>query len=280
MIWYYQIIWQSVELMQRLIEAACRVHMGTQRENNEDNIYFNGTYLREETRDQPAAWESFFGNIPQIYAVCDGMGGEQLGELASLLAVETFHRVSAGMQGLASGNLERALEFGVTEANQLIYNEQVNRGIRNIGTTLAMLAVSETEVYVLNVGDSRAYFLRDSQLRQVSEDHTTVMRSVKMGLMTMEEARVHPHRNRLTQFLGINPEEMLIEPHKEKIIPNSGDMFMLCSDGLTDVVGDAEIAEILISANRADEAAQNLLAAALANRTPDNVTVIVIKIQN
>jgi len=262
-----------------LIEAAARVNMGTQRDNNEDNIYFNGAYLSEETRERPVAWEAAYSNWPQLYAVCDGMGGEQLGELASLLAVQTLHQTALKLWNMRTSELEPVLDSCVTEANLRVYYEQKNRNVRNIGTTLAMLAVSENQAHVYNVGDSRVYLLRDGKLIQLSEDHTTVMRSVKMGLMTPDAARTHPHRNRLTQFIGINPDEMIIEPHKVTFLLNNRDIFLMCSDGLTDVVNDAEIAGILRSAYRSDEATQNLVNIALAHHTPDNVAVIVLRIQ-
>ncbi|MCL2814088.1 MAG: protein phosphatase 2C domain-containing protein [Oscillospiraceae bacterium] len=265
--------------MKQIMTAAASVNMGKKRENNEDNLYFNGEFLTEETREKSADFEAVCGDRRQYYAVCDGMGGEELGELASLTAVETLHKYADLLKYDDNDkweNIDEAWERCIREANGLICEAQKSRGADRIGTTLALLAVENNFAHLYNVGDSRIYLFRKGKLAQVSFDHTVVANSVKMGILTPEQARTHPHRNRLSQYVGIDPEEMVIEAHKSIMELRNKDIFVLCSDGLTDMLDDAEISGILKGASGPAGAVRRLMDEALSRNGRDNITIIVL----
>ena len=262
--------------MKQFISAAANANIGKRRENNEDNFYFNGVFLTAETREQPGEFEAVCGDGRQVYAVCDGMGGEQLGELASLITVETLHKYSGLLKNAPAANMGAELEKCIREANSLICEAQKNRGANRIGTTLAMIAVENKYAYLYNIGDSRIYLLRGGRFEQLSEDHTAAARSVKLGIITPDQAKTHPQRNSLTQYVGIDEAEMVIEPHKSKLKMKDNDIFLLCSDGLTDMVDETEISRILSENNQPAEAARQLVGAALSREGKDNITVIIL----
>jgi protein phosphatase len=266
--------------MKYSISAAASVNMGRLRANNEDNLYFNGLFLTEQTREQPAEFEIVCGDNRQFYAVCDGMGGEQYGELASLLAVETIHKYAEYMKRETAAKTAELIESCIQEANNAICEAQRMQGSSRIGTTLALLVAEGKTADIYNVGDSRVYLLRDGKLKQLSEDHTSVMNAIKMGILRPEEAKTHPSRNKLTQYVGISPAEMVIVAHKNTVKIKKKDIFLLCSDGLSDMIDESEMQRILNETGRPDEAARQLMDAALYRGGKDNVTVIVVGIIN
>ena len=263
--------------MKRFISAAANVNMGKRRENNEDNLYFNGVFLTEATREKPGVFEAVCGEKRQVYAVCDGMGGEQLGELASLITVETLHKYAGLIKNAPETNMDAHIDKCIREANRLVCEAQKSRGANRIGTTLAMLATEDKSAYLRNIGDSRIYLFRGGRLKQLSEDHTAVSRSVKLGILTPEQAKIHPHRNSLTQYVGIDETEMVIEAYKNKLKMRNNDIFLLCSDGLTDMVDETEISRILSETGQPAETARKLVHAALSREGKDNITVVILK---
>ena len=161
----------------------------------------------------------------------------------------------------------------------MICDEMLGKSGKRMGSTLAALYMDEGMAVGCNVGDSRIYFIRGGKLAQLSVDHTIVQQMVDMGVLTREEARVHKKKNIITKNIGIFPEEMLIEPHfTEPVSLQEGDMFLLCSDGLTDMVRDEEIEEIL-SKKEITVQADALVKAALKNGGRDNVTVLLVKVK-
>jgi len=262
--------------MKRYISAAANVNIGKLRENNEDNFYFNGKFLTEKTQNKSVEFDAVCVDERQLYAVCDGMGGEQLGELASLLTVETLHK-RAGVLKTSEKNIDEELERCILEANNLIFEAQKESGAKRIGTTLALVAVENNLVHLYNIGDSRIYIFRGGKLEQLSADHTAVANLLKIGAITPEQAKTHPHRNRLTQYVGIDPAEMIIEAYKTTLKMKNKDVFLMCSDGLTDVVDEQEIADILTKTGTPIEAARELVNMALSREGRDNITVIIMK---
>jgi serine/threonine protein phosphatase PrpC len=197
------------------------------------------------------------------------MGGEEYGELASLTAVSVLGDFSRDFDARADEYIRRA--------NEIICDAIEKNGGMRIGTTMAVLSVSGRTARAYNIGDSRIYFMRDGVLRQISLDHTQVQRLINQGIITPEKAKTHPERHKLTQHLGIFPEEMIIEAYKaEPIEVQPGDIFLLCSDGLTDMVEDADIAAILAACGSPEEKSSALIAAALNNGGRDNVTALVV----
>ena len=264
--------------MKQNISAAANVNIGKLRGNNEDNLYFNGVFLTEQTREQPLDIESVCVDRRQFYAVCDGMGGEQYGELASILAAKTIHKYAEYLKHETAIKMDAMIERCIYEMNDVICNAQKSMGSSRVGTTLALLAIEGKTADIYNVGDSRVYLLRGGRLTQLSEDHTSAASSVKMGILTPEQAKTHPSRNKLTQYVGIDPAEFVIEAQRKTVKIKKKDIFLLCSDGLSDLVEESEICRILSETSRPGEAARQLLDHALYHGGKDNITSIVIYI--
>lgn len=262
------------------LSAAVTVNKGKVRKSNEDNLYLNGLYLNEKTRDIDETYT--VTDEPEIlmYGVFDGMGGEALGEEASFFAAQTLYEANSRKKIERAQSIDAAVNEIVQSANEKICNKMLETGERRIGTTLALLCVQDDMARIYNVGDSRVYFLRNNELRQISVDDTTGQRLVNMGVITKEQLKTHKDRHRLTQHLGIFKDEMKIEPHiAEEIIIKKGDRFLLCSDGLTDMVDDGKIKEILKMNGDETEITKALVEEALANGGHDNVTAMVITAQ-
>ena len=253
------------------IECSAITYIGLVRENNEDNYYINGKYKADSSVDT----EGFVDKQQRdsyLYAVCDGMGGESFGELASMIAVESLAEYQ-------STDIKRTIREYIQKANKLICGEIVkNNGIRS-GTTLALLYICDNKAISYNIGDSRIYLQRNEDLYLLSEDHTEAQRLVKMGIIKPEEAGSHKSRNKLTQHFGIFPDEMVIEPFvSEEVGLRKNDIFLLCSDGLTDMVSDDDIADILsLEGKDTTDMVKKLASKTQENGSKDNVTIIVIK---
>lgn len=257
--------------------AAVCSDKGCVRSNNEDNFYFNGTHLNPKNRDE----HNFFADNPSgseiMYGVFDGMGGEALGEEASLITAQTVKKYHDKLKGGGIKDNKSAILKSISDANAKICSKIVESGERRIGTTFALLSISDDTAQVYNVGDSRAYLYRNRKLIQISVDDTTAQRLVNMGVITKEKAKTHEDRHKLTQHLGIFSDEMIVEPHiSEKIRIEKGDIFILCSDGLTDMAENEEIQSIMRKSGDCRAAAKNLVEAALKNGGRDNVTVTVV----
>ena len=254
------------------VESAAITHVGLVRNNNEDNYYINGKYKS----DNSVTTEGSFDNKNRdsyLYAVCDGMGGEAHGELASLIAVSTLSKYQ-------ETDIQYTITDYIQEANDHICDEIEKNAGKRCGTTLALLYIRKNMAISYNIGDSRVLFFRDGDLYQLSEDHTEAQRLVNMGVLTEEEADSHKSRNKLTQHLGIFPEELAIKPYiSEKVKLKKNDILLLCSDGLTDMVSADDIANIL-SIRDIDiiSLVKRLTEAAETHGGKDNITVVVVKI--
>lgn len=249
-----------------VMEAACGCNKGKIRKNNEDNFYFDGKCLEVENDGlkNPAYIETPVKR-GLCYAIFDGMGGENFGEIASHAAARQMQLTerTLGDYLIPEKKYLNRLSLSLNEAVLQAKREQCTD---RMGTTMVALYFSGRYVYVCNIGDSRAYRLRDGEFLQISEDHV----------------ESHPGRGRkkapLTQHLGIDPEDMLIEPYIAKGELKNGDMYLLCSDGLTDMLSNLEISCLMHSSDDVDECASQLIQAALEKGGRDNITVIVCKI--
>ena len=253
--------------MKLICEGRCG--RGAVRQVNQDNLFLNGKWRKDLSAHEMIA----FTDVSEegIYAVCDGMGGESYGEEASLLAVETL-RGAPPEDFFARGPVYLA------EMNHAICKLMRQRGSR-IGTTFVGLTVVGDRGRILNIGDSRAYLLRSGQLTKCSQDHTQTQQLMNMGLITAEQAATHPDRHKLTQHLGIFPEEMVIEPYvSDAMALRRGDLFLLCSDGLTDMLTEPELARILSGNARVSEKAEHLYKAAVQRGGKDNITVVLVQV--
>ena len=260
------------------VSSAVGVHTGLLRENNEDNFYYNGIYLDESNREIPIVYSENRESNIQIYAVCDGMGGEESGEVASLIASETLTKYQHTLNTIKYHDFDKYIRMYISEANNLIHEKSRQNGGKRVGTTIALLCIEFNNIYIYNIGDSRVYLLHRRKLRQISEDHTQAMRSVKMGITTKKEAKIHPHRNKLTQYLGISPQELTIRPYHYKTKARPGDLFLLCSDGITDMLEDSEIENILKQKKTEKAIVTELIDKAMKKGGRDNITAMVLRI--
>lgn len=210
--------------------------------------------------------EDSFLTQPPLFAVADGMGGHMAGDVASRLALEAL----AGKGVLGADDLADAIR----EANQHVHNEATARPeLRGMGTTITALVAGPKDVEIAHVGDSRAYLLRGGSLKRLTTDHTVVERMVREGRIDPEEADHHPQRSYLERALGVEPD---VDVDSYHISIEPGDRILLCTDGLTTMLTEDSIREILEGESAADDASKRLVGAAVDAGGSDNVTVVVI----
>jgi PPM family protein phosphatase len=208
---------------------------------------------------------------PPLFAVADGMGGAQAGELASNLAAAALRN-----EGSRGGGEERVDEL-IQEANRRVYERQTqDSSTTGMGTTMTVALVEDDHVAIGHVGDSRAYLIRDRRLEQLTEDHSLVAELVRSGKLSPEEAEAHPQRSVITRALGTDPD---VDVDTFSVETKPGDLFLLCSDGLTAMVDDETILRE-VERNRGDlnAAAKALVRAANKGGGDDNITVVFFEI--
>jgi len=226
------------------VTAAVSTDVGLVREGNEDS------YLTDEP----------------LFAVADGMGGHRGGEVASQLAVETLEKLFKKRIG--------ELPDQVQEANRVVFERSVvDEKVAGMGTTLTAALVEGDRVRLAHVGDSRAYLLRDGDLRLLTEDHTLVHRMVTEGEISKEEAETHPQRSVLTRALGV---DTAVDVDDDTVQVRPGDRLLLCTDGLTSMVSEQAVEEVLRAVPDPQEAAQRLVQLANEGGGTDNTTVVVL----
>lgn len=205
-----------------------------------------------------------------LFVVADGMGGHAAGEVASALAVETLERLAGRDPDTAT------LADAIRDANAAIIGRtRENHELEGMGTTCTALLLRRDGYTIAHVGDSRAYLMRDGALRRVTVDHTWVQQQVELGSLTESQARHHPWSSMLTRALGIE-HEVEVDVMEGDTAP--GDVFLLCSDGLTAVLTDDDIADTLRAPTPLDTRGQALIDAALDGGGPDNITVVLVEV--
>jgi PPM family protein phosphatase len=223
-------------------------------------------------RQRHANEDSYFARAP-LFAVADGMGGAQAGEVASRIAAGAFEkrgRVSA--EEPAEGTLEQIAQSANREIHQLAQEDSSRAGM---GTTLTSALVRGDEVALGHVGDSRAYVLRDGQLKRLTKDHSLVEELRRQGRLTEEQAEEHPQRSIITRALGPEPS---VNVDTMTFPARDGDVFLLCSDGLTTMVSDDEIQQILTEARSLRSAVNKLVEAANRGGGRDNITAVAFRV--
>lgn len=244
-----------------VISAALRTDMGLRRTKNEDK----GEIF---VPDLPA----HLAERGTLLMVADGMGGHVDGQVASELAIKT---VLAAYYDSMCEEPGTALVEAILQANEEVHRRAASlRATNGMGTTFTSLALVQRQAILGHVGDSRAYLLRDGVLRQVTDDHTVMGEQVRAGNVTSEEAAHSPFRHMITRSVGVMPE---VEPALYLETCCVGDTWVLCSDGLTEHVLDAELADI-VSANGPWEATRQLVALACARGGQDNITVLIARV--
>jgi PPM family protein phosphatase len=236
--------------MLRAAETIQRTHTGLQRRGNEDAAYAR----------------------PPLFVVADGMGGARAGEVASRIAVQAFE------QGLPEeGSAEERLAARVREANAAIYERASTEHERaGMGTTLTAAYLDDAQVAIAHVGDSRAYMFRDGELTRLTQDHSLVDELVRRGKLTEEQAAEHPQRSIITRALGPEPS---VEVDTWSYPARAGDVLLLCSDGLTSMVSEERIGQILATTPRLEQAGDQLIDDANAAGGRDNITVVLVRLE-
>lgn len=254
---------QKVPRVVPVVKFAARTDIGRARENNEDKFDF---YEPEEP--------SILAARGSFYAVADGMGGHVAGQIASEMALK---QVLTAYYNSATEDVAVAILEAIQEANKCVLDYARSRNIRGgMGTTLTALVLVEDRAYVAQVGDSRAYLLRGGEIRQVTLDHSWVAEQVRLGGIPPEEAENHPWRNIITRSIG-NQETVDPDVFVDKSEP--GDIWVLCSDGLTGHVQPEEIEQIAV-AHAPSEACRQLVELACARGGRDNITVLVAAVRD
>ncbi|HEY2320540.1 MAG TPA: Stp1/IreP family PP2C-type Ser/Thr phosphatase [Solirubrobacteraceae bacterium] len=237
--------------MLRAGDTIWKTDTGRQRRDNEDNAFVRAP----------------------LFVVADGMGGAQAGEVASKLAVEEFHEALPD-----EGSAEKRLTDRIRAANRRIYDlSRTEHEHAGMGTTLTAAYLDDDHLAVAHVGDSRAYIFRDGELTRLTQDHSLVEELVRQGKLTEEQAAEHPQRSIITRALGIEGD---VDVDTWSYPVRAGDVVLLCSDGLTSMIGEEQIVRILGSAHSLDRAADGLITAANDAGGRDNITVVLFRLED
>src|SRR5215203_2266125 len=236
--------------MLKVAEEAHKTDTGRQRNANED---------------------SYFARAP-LFAVADGMGGAQAGEVASRIAAGAFERAPRSEDASAEGQLEEIAQQANRRIHRLAQEDSSRAGM---GTTLTAVMLHDDEVALGHVGDSRAYVLRDGELKRLTKDHSLVEELRRQGRLTEEQAEEHPQRSIITRALGPEPN---VNVDTMTFPARDGDVFLLCSDGLTTMVGDEEIRDILVNSRSLRSAVNRLVEAANRGGGRDNITAVAFRV--
>ena len=238
-----------------MIKSFSVTDIGRKRKLNQDFVY---------SSDEPV------GNLPNVYIVADGMGGHQAGDYASKCTVETMVRE---IRGCFEKSPIRILSKAIRIANDQVRKKaREDESLLGMGTTVVAATCLGKYLQVANVGDSRLYIIND-EVRQITRDHSLVEEMVRMGGIDREAARNHPEKNIITRAIGARDTIEIDFFHEEL---KSGDIVLMCSDGLTNMLEDEEIGRILRSQGTIEERAEELIEAANQNGGRDNIAVIVI----
>ena len=255
------------------IDACGATHKGNLRTHNEDNLYVDGVFRRNVQQNNVLIRGSRETGT-HVYAVFDGLGGEACGEQASLIA-------AIGLKGMEQRGAVRDIERFVSTANRAIMEEAARKDVRTMGTTAVIVIIDGTEANVYNIGDSRAYLFRDGRLKQMSRDHTVLQSLRDNGFDAEAESQKKRFAGELTQYLGMTSEED-IEPeaYEADIKLETGDMLLLCSDGLQAELSDESIRDIMDgdSDRSAEYITARLIKSAVDKTGRDNITAVVCKV--
>lgn len=257
------------------ISFAARSEVGHVRSSNEDNLYCNGVTMTASTRERPF----FLAGItesPAIFAVCDGMGGEDCGELASLTAVEDLAGHSRNiLHNLMDADSE--VQKYVTDTNTKLLGIMRRERIQ-MGTTLALVVAGGNTFTAYNLGDSRIYRVNNGRLLRITDDHTVAEEKMRLGYITAQQAEESRERHMLMRFLGLYDDEVGIAPDINGPFEyGENTRVLLSSDGLNEMLAFRDIAAIMTSSATPKDAVNSLVEGALLNGGRDNVTCIVLE---
>ena len=240
------------------ITSAGRTDVGVIRSGNEDS------YLMVPDRG--------------IFVVADGMGGHAAGEVASDMAVHYVARELDSLRGLSDEQVAERMRGAIRTANGAIFQRTLTEhDKRGMGTTVTALTLFESRFLIGQVGDSRAYLLRDNKLSQLTKDHSYVQEQVDAGYLTPEQARTHPYSNVITRCVGAN-SDVMPDIYVGSVRPR--DVFLLASDGLTGMLEDYQLAELLSPERMPEDEVDALIAEANRHGGLDNITAVIVRIDS
>ncbi len=233
--------------------------IGRKRKINQDYIYTS---------------ENAVGHLPNLFIVADGMGGHNAGDYASKLTVETM---VSQIENSFEQQPTRIFEKAISAANEVIRRKAAGEpGMEGMGTTVVAATCMGRHLQVANVGDSRLYVV-GRQIRQITRDHSLVEEMVRIGSISQAEARIHPDKNIITRAVGAGET---VEADYFAVDLEEGDVVLMCTDGLTNMLEDEEIRMIMSGARDIVEKAQSLVDAANANGGKDNISVVLIELED
>ena len=240
------------------MKAYAKTDVGSKRSMNQDFFYCN---------------ENAVGSFRNLFIVADGMGGHKAGDQASRLCVESMER---SIRQSVHKTPVTVFEEAVEAANQTVYEAaQEHSEFEGMGTTMVACTLLEDVMYVANIGDSRLYLMR-KELTQITNDHSLVEELVKQGNLTESEARIHPQKNIITRALGTDRQ---VNADFFEIAVQKGDIILLCSDGLSNMLDDEDMAYIIEHSDPLEEAGTALVEGANRNGGDDNITVVLAQVE-
>ncbi|XXX80977.1 protein phosphatase 2C domain-containing protein [Sorangium sp. So ce134] len=249
------------------VKACGITDVGRVRKNNEDTLLI--AHLTSAAKTAPPAHEvTFEASYPVLLAVSDGMGGAAAGEVASALVVEALRRAMA----LARGNWDEATILAVQRANREVWQAAQQPGRKGMGATLTAICVHGTEAHVAEVGDSRAYLIRNGQILQITHDQSFVQALIDAGMIQPEEAEQHPMRSMLLQAMGLDPD---VKASVARLDLRRDDRLLLCSDGLSNKLSAQDMLAAIERGPSIEAACERLVALANDRGGEDNITAIV-----
>ena len=256
-----------------LIRAAGESNVGNARGNNEDNVYFNGDYITPRNINRPFAIKTGEYTDVNIFAVFDGMGRNNTGSFASLVAATRLDTLADRISFDPDVTPDDAVLEYMQETNEMIRDQRRETGGVRTASTMALLIIEHGNAHVYNVGDSRVYLFRDKQLVKLTRDHVAVEGQKSVALT--EDGIRH---GRITKFLGMNSREGKMEPYRAKPFKvKKGDKFLVCSDGVTDQLDEDEITVCLAKRKDPFGHTNELMALSMSDDSDDNVSAIVVE---
>lgn len=229
--------------------------------------------VREENQDAYALLHLSQGQ--QLAVVCDGMGGARAGNVASTMAVEAFSNVFTALWDAGERSAQVLMQTAASKANEAVHHRAMtDSACRGMGTTMVAVYLDGSCAMVLNEGDSRAYLITPDSISQVTQDHSLVEDLVRRGELTPEQARIHPNKNLITRALG---SEIALHADLFELDVKAGQFFLLCSDGLSNVVSEQEMLYEILHGGPVEQCCDRLLEIAIKRGAPDNVTVVLVE---
>lgn len=253
-----------------IINAAMIYDKGKIRKGNEDAYYFDGRIAPLAEMNQSVIMQKSVLAVGTLWAICDGMGGQNNGEIASYTAVSGMEELQRHLIGREFSN---TIQNWVHQAGSAVDRKSVGGG-----TTLAMIYCTDQNVQTAHIGDSRIYRFHEQKLSRITRDHSKVEMMVAAGIITREEAETHPQRHTITRYLGMDSEDPCDATVGTKIPYVQGDRYLICSDGVTDMLRDSQIEKIMRNTCDVKECAEKIRDAVFSAGARDNTTLIILEL--